>query len=145
MSKSAKIIVFSAILAFCSTGFANVLLVPNPYPTIQSAINAAVDGDTVIVAPGTYTGLGNRNIDFLGKAITVRSENGPENCIIDCQNSGRGFYFHTSEGPNSVLDGLTITNGIALPEPNLYGWKAGGAGSPISPSPMTGGASGATR
>jgi hypothetical protein len=81
------------------------------YPTIQAAINAAFNGDTVLVADGTYTGNGNRDIDFLGKAITVCSENGPENCIIDCQNSGRGFYFHNLEGPASMLEGFTITNG----------------------------------
>jgi parallel beta-helix repeat protein len=111
MSKITVIIVISAFLAFCSNGFANELLVPSQYPTIQSAIDAAVDGDTVIVAPGTYTGPGNWDIDFLGKAITVRSENGPENCVIDCQSSGRGFRFHNNEDANSILDGFTITNG----------------------------------
>ena len=45
------------------------------YPTIQAAIDDANDFDTVIVLPGTYTGAGNRDIDFLGKAITVRSTN----------------------------------------------------------------------
>ncbi len=88
--------------------------VPYLYPTIQLAINAAVNGDTIIVADGTYTGDGNRDIDFLGKAITVRSANGPENCIIDCQGTGRGFYFHNGEIANSILDGFTITNGFAL-------------------------------
>ena len=53
------------------------------YPTIQAAINYAVNGDTVLVADGTYTGSGYRDIDFKGKSITLRSENGPENCIID--------------------------------------------------------------
>ena len=85
------------------------------YTTIQAAINDANEFDTVIVADGTYTGAGNRDLDFLGKAITVKSANGPENCIIDCEGSSsnqhRGFLFHNGEGPDSVLDGLTITNG----------------------------------
>ena len=80
------------------------------FATIQKAIDTASNGDTVIVADGTYTGPGNRDIDFLGKAITVRSESGPENCIIDCQNSGYGFLLHSTEDENSILDGFTITN-----------------------------------
>ncbi len=86
-------------------------LVPQEYLTIQSAIDAANDGDTVVVADGIYTGKGNRDIDFKCKSIIVRSENGPQNCIIDCQKSGRGFHFHSGEHYNSILDGFTITNG----------------------------------
>jgi parallel beta-helix repeat protein len=124
MKPTAKIIVISALLAFCGTSLANELLVPTQYPAIQSAIDAAVDGDTVIVAPGTYTGSGNRDIDFLGKAITVRSTdpNDPNivtATIIDCNGTEtefhRGFYFHNGEDSNSVLDGFTITNGVTLP------------------------------
>jgi hypothetical protein len=85
--------------------------VPSQYSTIQPAINASSHGDTIIVADGTYIGAGNWNIDFKGKKITVRSANGPENCIIDCQNSGRGFFFHRGESNDSVIDGLTIMNG----------------------------------
>jgi len=93
--------------------FADFINVPQDYTTIQGAIDAAVNGDTVIIADGTYTGIGNRDIDFNGKAITVKSENGPNNCIIDCEGEGRGFYFHNSETQTSILSGITITNGYA--------------------------------
>jgi len=56
------------------------LSVPAIHPTIQSAIDVAVSGDIIVVDDGVYTGDGNRDIDFKGKAITLRSENGPENC-----------------------------------------------------------------
>ncbi|MBN1391804.1 MAG: PQQ-binding-like beta-propeller repeat protein [Sedimentisphaerales bacterium] len=84
---------------------------PADFNNIQAAINAANNGDTIIVADGTYIGSANRNIDFLGKAITVRSQKGTQNCIIDAQNAGRGFYFHNNEISNSVIDGFTIKNG----------------------------------
>jgi len=91
--------------------------VPGIYRTIQAAIDDAVDGDTVWVADGRYTGEGNYDIDFKGKAITVRSENGPDGCIIDCLHQGRAFHFHSSEDEHSVLDGVTITKG----NPGRYG------------------------
>ncbi len=83
----------------------------HPFDAIQEAIDAATDGDEVLVLDGTYTGEGNKNLDYVGKAITVRSENGPATCIIDCEAEGRGFYFQNSESTSSVVDGFTITNG----------------------------------
>ena len=99
-------------------------LVPSMYPTIQAAVDDTWDGDTVWVADGTYTGDGNRDIDFKGKAITVRSENGPENCIIDCNGTHRGFNFHSEEPNNAVLDGFTIIN---CSNEGIYiaGWAVG--------------------
>ncbi|MFQ6043234.1 MAG: hypothetical protein ACE5PV_20475, partial [Candidatus Poribacteria bacterium] len=90
---------------------AATLRVPSDYDTIQAAIDDASDGDEIVVADGIYTGSGNKNIDLLGKAITVRSENGPENCIIDCENNGRGFFVHRGEGLDSVVKGFSIVNG----------------------------------
>ncbi|RJP16034.1 MAG: hypothetical protein C4520_18620 [Candidatus Abyssobacteria bacterium SURF_5] len=89
-------------------------VVPDDYPTIQEAINASANGDVVIVRDGIYTGPGNTNVRFYGKQITVRSQNGPQNCVIDCQNSARGFIFTESETSSSKLVGVTITNGFAL-------------------------------
>ena len=74
--------------------------VPAGQATIQAAIDAASNGDTVLVADGTYTGVDNKNLDFNGKAITVQSQNGPANCTIDCENNGIGFIFTNNEGDN---------------------------------------------
>lgn len=87
------------------------LRVPSAYSTIQSAVDAAVDGDEILVADGTYTGEGNRDIDLRGKRLTIRSEHGPQSTVIDCEGMGRGFYFHSGEGPETILDGFTITHG----------------------------------
>jgi parallel beta-helix repeat protein/predicted outer membrane repeat protein len=92
------------------------------YPTIQSGIDAANQGDIVVVSPSVYSGEGNVNLDFKGKAITVKSKAGPIGCIIDGQGSNMGFYFHNGEGADSVLIGFTIRNCLTLlsPEDNLY-------------------------
>ena len=78
---------------------------------IQNGIDVAAAGATITVSDGTYTGAGNKNLDFNGKAITVKSQNGPVNCIINCGSSGRGFFFHTGETTDSVVEGFTIQNG----------------------------------
>jgi hypothetical protein len=64
---------------FAPALFASTINVPADQPTIQSAINAASNGDTVVVAPGTYT----ENINFLGKAITVESSKGAKVTTIN--------------------------------------------------------------
>jgi len=128
-----KVITGVIILAFAGVVSARTITVGlDPgydFNTIQAAINDSNDGDVVLVAPGTYTGDGNRDIDFLGKAVTVRSTdpNDPNivaTTIIDCNGTEsephRGFYFHNGEDSESVLDGLTITNG--------HGYLEGGGG-----------------
>jgi hypothetical protein len=105
---------------------------PVDFNNIQAVIDASSDGDLIIVCPGTYTGEGNRDIDFKGKAITLLGWPGPENCIIDCQgskaNPHRGFKFHSDEDANSVVAGFTITNGYGPKDDvGIYVGSAGGA------------------
>ncbi len=85
--------------------------VPDEYNTIQDGINAASWGDTIIVGDGTYTGIPNKNLSFFGKLLHLVSENGPETCVIDCENSGRGVNLVTWEPVESTIQGFTIKNG----------------------------------
>jgi len=100
-------------MLIASIAWSKVIHVPGDQPTIQAGIDAAQHGDMVLVANGTYTGSGNQNLDFKGKAITLTSENGAENCIIACEYSDdcRGFYFHSGETSESVVSGFTIKEG----------------------------------
>ncbi|MYF99285.1 hypothetical protein F4212_09155 [Candidatus Poribacteria bacterium] len=93
--------------------YAAVIDVPADQPTIQSGIDAAKEGDTVLVDDGIYTGEGNVNINFKGKQITLKSQNGAKKTIIDCEKKPetRGFIFQNTGSTKMVLDGFTIKNG----------------------------------
>jgi predicted outer membrane repeat protein len=82
----------------------------DPFCKIQIGINAATNGDTVIVADGIYTGIDNQRLNFSGRLITLRSANGPEYCTIDCEHAARGFRFLTGETAAAIVEGFKITN-----------------------------------
>ncbi len=82
--------------------------VGDPYCSIQTAIDAAVDTDEILVIAGTYF----EDIDFLGKAITVLGVIGPMFTTIS--GTGPVVSFVGLEGSDSVLDGFTITGGNAV-------------------------------
>lgn len=111
---------FTLTLALSTTSHAATITVPTDQPTIQSGINAAALGDTVLVLAGTYSGAGNRDIDFGGKNIVVRSASGPLYTTIDCGGSPSevhiGFYIHFLEDTTCVLDGFTVTNAYTAVE-----------------------------
>lgn len=106
------IMTLTAVMTVSFAAYSTTIYVPSQYSTIQAGISASVNGDTVLVADGTYTGDGNKNLDFGGRAIVLISENGPDNCVIDCQNCGRGFIFHCGETAASVLSGFQVICGI---------------------------------
>ncbi len=99
-----------AVLLFIGPSFAqNTINVPGDQPTIQGAINAANNGDTVLVAPGTYY----ENINFKGKAITVTSSAGAAQTIIDGGGIAPVVTFDTNETSSSTLSGFTLQNGTS--------------------------------
>ncbi|MHC4497520.1 MAG: InlB B-repeat-containing protein, partial [Planctomycetota bacterium] len=92
----------------------------SPFSTIQAAIDAAQDDFTVVLSDGVYKGPGNYDLNLQAgldpndvRPITVRSENGPDNCIIDAEGLGRAFIFDNNEPNEYVVDGLTLTGGSA--------------------------------
>ncbi len=126
MNKLLIFLLSLSLIPLCAS--AATIRVPADQPTIQAGIDAAVDGDTVLLADGTYRGEGNRGVLFHGKAVTLRSENGPETCIVDGEFAEEWFednvfYFRENEGRNTVVDGLTITGGyrygISVDDPAL--------------------------
>jgi len=99
------------LAAFSSLASASVIHVPADQPTLKAAITAAVNGDEIVVADGTYSGPDNRGLSFGGKSIVLRSANGPSNCIIDCELADRAFVFQSGETNAAILEGLTIRQG----------------------------------
>ncbi|MHC4942115.1 MAG: right-handed parallel beta-helix repeat-containing protein [Planctomycetota bacterium] len=114
-----------AVMSIPVLAFSATIIVPDDYPTIQEAIDAAANKDRVIVKPGTYV----ENIDFLGKAITVESEQGPEFTVIDGNEIGSCVKFTHGEGRDSILQGFKITNGWGTLHEWFPGlWEECGAG-----------------
>ena len=93
---------------------AAIIHVPGDFTTIQEGIDNAVNGDTVLVAAGTYTGNGNRDLFFGNKNLVLLSEDGPTSTIIDCGGtsfeSHVGIVINNGQDSSSVIDGFTIRN-----------------------------------
>jgi hypothetical protein len=102
--------------------------VPADQPTIQAGILAASADDTVLIAPGTYGGDGNVTLRFYDKDLVLRSADGPDATVIDCELAACGFYLHNDAG-RARIEGLAVANGAG------HGGGYGGAVFCASSSP----------
>ena len=104
------IVSFLILTVFASVSEAKTIYVPDDYAKIQWAIDNASAGDTIIVRDGTYV----ENVD-VDKSLTIISENGSANCIVDAGGSGSAF---TLNADGIKIEGFTVRNAGAL-------WNAG--------------------
>ncbi len=101
-------------LIICSVSSAGLLEVPAEYATIRTAVQAATDGDEIVVSPGTYVGP----VALSGKHIRLRSLD-PENpqvvagTVVDARQADSALIFSGSESAACVIAGLTLTGGRA--------------------------------
>lgn len=111
----------AGLLLFCGIGDASgtvISVLPDgsgDAPHIQAALEMAEDGDVIELGDGLFTGEGNFNIDFLGRAVTIRSASGtPGACVMSSpgayEEERRAFWFHGGEGSDSVLEGIYFTD-----------------------------------
>ena len=107
------VFVLAALAALCAPAAARVILVPDSASTIQACINMSSSGDTVLVAPGTYT----ENIDWSAKSITLASHfltSGDtmyiDSTVIDANHSGMVIECRTGVDTTALISGFTIKN-----------------------------------
>lgn len=119
LTKTTAIICFFLLPFFCVAAIRHV---PSEHATIQGAIDAASDGDEIIVSPGTYY----ENITFNSKNIILRSTDPADRgivntTVIDGRSSSSVVMFSGAELSTCVLSGFTITHGRATKGGGVYG------------------------
>ena len=110
------------LLLLSHVAFGGQVTVPGMYPTVQAALDAAAEGDEIVVAPGVYP----ESIQFKGKSVVLRSTDpaDPEvvaSTVLEGQ-GGSVVTFGGAETPACVLAGLTITNGFAFAGAGIRGY-----------------------
>jgi predicted outer membrane repeat protein len=123
-----------AFVTVMASGQGRTIRIPKDYSSIQEGIEKAVDGDTILVAPGTY----HENIDFLGKKVVLASRfilKGDTTIISktildggrpDNKDSASVVRFVAGEDSSSVIIGFTIQNGSGTLILDTRGYGGGG-------------------
>ena len=124
------LLLFFLLICACPAIQGRTLYVPSDYPTIKSGLINAESGDTIIVLPGSYTGAGNLDLDFGGKAVYLRAFKSSGATIINCQGTSiyphRAFHFHQGEDSTTIIEGFTFLSGYG-PYDGPDGRSIGGA------------------
>jgi len=116
------LILVLSILTATAAASGSVIHVPGDHDTIQSAIESSSNGDTVLVAPGTYI----ENINLMGRAIHLMAEDQTENAtVIDGSNaphpdSASTVLVVSGEGKETIIEGFTIIGGHGTISPIMY-------------------------
>lgn len=122
-------LILSTVL-LASVASADTLLVPSQHGTILEAVVAAADGDTILVAPGIYSGPGNRDIDLGIKNLEIRSELGASATYIRANgtfsNPRRGFLIEGGQDASTIIEGFTIIGGATEQGAILDQFNGGG-------------------
>lgn len=87
----------------------------HPFDSIQQAIDSAYDGDTIIVAKGTYT----ENTNFKGKNVVLTGTDPTNSLVVHATTINGGVHFRGTENPNCILTGLNINGYIAGFNPQI--------------------------
>lgn len=110
------VLALTVLAAVCTTAAADIvvdLYGGGDYLTIGEGMSAAAPGVTVLVAPGLYTGVLNRDLSFGGKDIIVEAMPGDDPVIVDAEHFGRCFIFTNGESPAARLEGIIMRRGSA--------------------------------
>jgi len=139
--------VLMSMVSVCLSGPVHAVdrFVPLQYSTLRAAMDAASPADTIVVAPGVYSGSENCDLDFEGKSITIRGTSPSDPAVVastifecrgDDSDPHRAFEFRSGEGNDARLVGLTISGGYA-PITQIGPWprRTGGAILCVNSSP----------
>lgn len=110
------------LLTLSMSANATTINVPSDYPTISMAVDSSLDGDTILVSPGTYS----ENLNFRGKSFHIISTNGPEVTSVQPFNSNLSIIRSVNgQYPTyqsfSTIKGFTFT-GFLSTESMIYLW-----------------------